>query len=55
MMLSPSPAERLKLTNPVRIQLAAFEKESNAPAQNTLQPRGMPNRFVAQHENRIAT
>lgn len=47
--------EGLEFLDAIGIHLAAFEQESGRAAEEFSEPRGVPDVFVAEHENRIAT
>jgi hypothetical protein len=48
-------AKFLEFANPAGIEFTAFEKEADAAAENAFEPRGVPDGFVAENENRIAS
>ena len=51
----PLQGERLQLKDAFGIEPSPFKQESNVITQSLLQPGGMPDIFVAQHQNRITS
>src|ERR1041384_7965196 len=54
MKFAGSAAKILQFANAARIQFASFQEETDAAAEEALNPGGMPDGFVAKNEDGVA-